>query len=138
MMSKIKNWNIFVRKNEPISIHYPTCGGGEECITVCPHHEKIWEMQEMNVSFFGIHTTARKRPIMKNPDLCNKCYICVEACPTGSLVLSAKYPIKNPAWKTVWYLLKLPFKKSYGLLFILTKKHIKAFFKNNFKLFKNL
>jgi len=137
-MTEIKHWTSFPQKDQAVIIHFPTCGGGEECITVCPHHEKIWEMKEMDVSFFGVHTTARKRPVMKNTELCSKCYLCVEACPTGSLVISKEYPIKNPAWKTTWYLIKLFFKKRYGLLFILNKKHVKAFLRNNFSIFKKL
>jgi len=137
-MQNTKNWNIFIDKKAPVIIHYPTCGGGEECITACPYHQKIWEMKEMNVSLFGIRTTKRKRPVMINTDLCSKCYLCVDACPTGSLVVSNKYPIKYPAWKTVWYLFKLIFKKRYGLIFTLSKKHMRAFLRNNFQRFKHL
>jgi ferredoxin len=132
LKEKIPHWKTFIRTDLPVVIYHSTCGGGEECITACPYHLKIWEMQEMEVPFFGINPAPRKRPVMINPELCTNCYICVEACPTGSLVKQADFPIKYPGWKTTWYLLKLSFKKRYGLIFTLNKKHIKAFLRNNF------
>ncbi|MGQ4891487.1 MAG: 4Fe-4S dicluster domain-containing protein [Candidatus Njordarchaeia archaeon] len=134
-MGEIKHWKEYyedMMENKPLVIYYPTCGGGEECITACPFKDKIWGVETMNVSLFGIFERPRKRPVMKNPQNCMGCYLCVEACPTGALKPREK-PHKHPYLSLIYNLLKLPFKKRYNIKFVLRKEHVEKFLKNNSK-----
>ncbi len=133
MAGEIKHWSKFVNISHPLVIYYPACGGGEECITACPFKDKIWDLEPMNVSLFGIKEDIRYRPVMKNPEACKECYLCVEACPTGALVLPKDYPIKHPILNTLKVMALVPFRKRYGLKYTLNYRHLVAFMKNNFE-----
>jgi ferredoxin len=137
-MDKIKHWTYYLNEKSPLQIFYPTCGGGEECITACPFKDKIWELKPMNVSLFGFKQDIRYRPVITNPDACKQCFICINACPTGALVKTQDYPIKHPWLKLTWYSVKLFFKKKYGLKYTLNHKHLVAFLKNNFEKYRKI
>ncbi len=125
-----KEYFELMKESVPLVIHYPICGGGEECIYVCPFGDEIWEVVPMKVSLFGVKYRVRLRPFMKNPDACRKCYICVQACPTGALRPVDK-PVKHPAIVLIYNTLKLPFKKKYGIKFVFRDEHAEKFRKNN-------
>jgi len=133
-MSSVPSWRHYYEKaiNEkhPLIIYYPTCGGGDECITACPYGDKIWGHTLMRVKLFGFNEKPRLRPIMINPDLCKGCLLCVEACPTGALAPRDK-PLKHPWLRLLIKAAKLPFKKRYGLRYVFRKEHINRFKKNN-------
>ncbi|WP_456365621.1 4Fe-4S dicluster domain-containing protein [Thermococcus sp.] len=119
-----------MKEASPLVIHYPICGGGDECISACPFSEEIWEVVPMKVSLFGVGYRVRLRPFMKNPEACRRCYICVQACPTGAL-RPAESPVRHPALTFIKSTLALPFKKKYGLSFVFRKEHVERFKRNN-------
>jgi len=119
-----------MKETAPLIIHYPLCGGGEECIFVCPFGDKVWEVVPMRVSLFGLRYKVRLRPFMSNPENCRKCYVCVQACPTGALRPVEK-PVKHPTLVLLYNTLKLPFKKRYGLRFVFRREHGERFKRNN-------
>jgi len=119
-----------MKETAPLVIHYPICGGGDECIFVCPFSDKIWEVVPMKVSLFGVKYKVRLRPFMAHPENCKKCYICVQACPTGALRPADK-PVRHPTLVLLYNTLKLPFKKRYGLKFVFRKEHGERFKRNN-------
>ncbi len=131
-MSGTPDWREYAKlqENAPLQIYYPLCGGGEECITACPFGDRIWTVKDMKVSLFGFKYAPRKRPVMIHPDMCRKCNICVEACPTGALQ-PAGTQIKHPGLVLLHSTLKLPFKKRYGLKFVFRAEHRDKFIKNN-------
>ncbi|NJF24599.1 ferredoxin family protein [Thermococcus sp. Bubb.Bath] len=132
-MSEALHWTAYYKemeKNAPLKIYYPICGGGEECIFVCPYADSIWEVVPMEVSLFGVRHKVRLRPFMANPEACKKCYLCVQACPTGAL-RPAEEEIKRPALVLLYNALRLPFKKRYGLKFVFRKEHGEKFKRNN-------
>ncbi len=129
----VPDWKDFhekMKETAPLVIHYPICGGGDECIFVCPFADKIWEVVPMKVSLFGVKYKVRLRPFMSNPWSCRMCYICVQACPTGAL-RPVDDPVKHPALVLLYNTLKLPFKKRYGLKFVFRKEHGERFKRNN-------
>ncbi len=119
-----------MKDEAPLVIHYPICGGGDECIYVCPFSDRIWEVVPMKVSLFGVRYKVRLRPFMVHPENCKRCYICVQACPTGALQPAEKQ-IKHPAITLLYSTLRLPFKKRYGLRFVFRKEHAERFKRNN-------
>ncbi len=130
---KAPEWNEYhkaMREKAPLVIHYPICDGGEECIYVCPFGNEVWEVVPMKVSLFGVRYRVRLRPFIKNPEACRKCYICVQACPTGAL-RPVDEDIKHPVLALLYNALKLPFKKKYGVKFVFRDEHIQKFRKNN-------
>ncbi|NPA75181.1 MAG: ferredoxin family protein [Euryarchaeota archaeon] len=131
-MPEPPDWREFenLQKNAPLHIYYPLCGGGEECISACPFGDKIWTVKEMKVSMFGFKYAPRRRPVMAHPELCRRCNICVEACPTGALK-PAGVEIKHPGFVLLYNTLKLPFKKRYGLKFVFREEHKEKFVRNN-------
>ncbi len=132
-MNDAPDWRGYyteMKETAPLVIHYPLCGGGEECIFVCPFSDKIWEVVPMKVSLFGVKYKVRLRPFMVNPENCRKCYICVQACPTGAL-RPVERPVKHPALVFLYNSLKLPFKKKYGLKFVFREEHGERFRRNN-------
>lgn len=129
----VPDWRQYYDKMKgtaPLVIHYPICGGGEECILVCPFGDKIWEVVPMKVSLFGFRYKVRLRPFMISPENCRKCYICVHACPTGAL-RPVERPVKHPTFVLLYNTLRLPFKKKYGIKFVFRKEHRERFKKNN-------
>ncbi len=92
----------------------------------------------MTVSLFGFKPKVRYRPVMSNPEACRKCYICIQACPTGALRLneSKEEPFHGrflEALILLYNAIKLPFKRGrYNIRFVLRKEHIEKFLKNNF------
>jgi NAD-dependent dihydropyrimidine dehydrogenase PreA subunit len=132
-MDKIHDWKIYYRKmveSGKLSIDYPICGGGEECITACPKGDKIWKVVPMEVSLMGIKKKTRMRPFMVRPELCEGCNICVQACPTGALRPASK-PVKSRVVTVFVNTVKLPFKKKYNAKFVFREEHKAAFLKNN-------
>ena len=129
---KLEYYREKMRKETPFVIEYPICGGAAECISACPLGEKIWSMEIMEVSLFGMKKRQRFRPVMTNPALCKRCDICVQACPTGALHLKEK-TVKSRFFTVLVNTLKLPFKGKYNLKFILSDEHIRAFKRNNAK-----
>ena len=128
-----KSWREYYEamKRGPLVIYYPTCGGGEECLYVCPNREDVWEVVPMKVSLFGFNEKTRLRPFMKNPDKCARCLLCVQACPTGALKPSSDPP-RHPYLELLLNTIKLFFKRRYGLKWVFRKEHIDKFKKNNF------
>ncbi len=136
MPGEIKHWTEFIDTSGPLVIYYPACGGGEECITACPFKDKVWTLELMNVSLFGVKEDVRHRPVIKDPQACKKCYLCIEACPTGALVKPEDYPIKHPVARTLKVMASVPFRKRYGLKYTLNYPHLVAFMKNNFQSYR--
>ena len=129
-----KHWKVYYEKMKeeaPLVIYYPTCGGGEECLYVCPNRDKVWEIVPMRVSLFGFNEKVRLRPFMKDPSSCARCFLCVQACPTGALRPSSSPP-KHPYLDLFLNAIKLFFKKRYGIKWVFRKEHIEKFKKNNF------
>ena len=118
------DWKEYVYRQAPLLIYYPICGGGEECITACPQKEKIWKIKSMKVPFVMMEYKVRLRPVLTNPDECKRCYLCVKACPTGALRTKEKYPPKHQYLTLIYNILKLPFKKKYGLKFTFSREHL--------------
>lgn len=132
-MNDAPDWREYYRemeKSSPLLIHYPLCGGGEECITACPYGESIWAVKPMKVSLFGVREKVRLRPVMVNPGLCRNCQLCVEACPTGAL-RPVDNPVKHPFLTLAYNTLRLPFKGKYNVKFVFRKEHVERFRKNN-------
>jgi len=125
-----KEYHERMKEEAPLVIHYPICGGGDECIYVCPFSDRIWEVVPMKVSLFGVRYKVRLRPFMVHPENCKRCYICVQACPTGALQPAEKQ-IEYPAITLLYSTLRLPFKKRYGLRFVFRKEHAERFKRNN-------
>ncbi len=125
-----KHYHEHMRENCPITIHYPTCGGGEECITVCPRGGEIWSVKPTKVSLFGRAYKVRLRPVMVKPELCLQCYLCVEACPTGAL-RRADDPMRHPYITLLYNSIKLFFKGRYGVRFVFRREHREKFRRNN-------
>ncbi len=133
MGNAVKSWEEYyesMSKNCPLTIYYPICGGGEECITACPYGEKIWTVVPMKVSLFGFNEKTRLRPIMTHSELCKGCNICVDACPTGALRPREK-PVRHPILTLIYNTLRLPFKGKYGIKFVFREEHAEKFRKNN-------
>ncbi|MDK2373379.1 MAG: hypothetical protein QI197_08400 [Candidatus Korarchaeota archaeon] len=40
-MDSTLHWHEFVRRDAPLVIYYPACGGGEECMTACPFSSEV-------------------------------------------------------------------------------------------------
>ena len=135
-MSKLKDWRNFADDKAPLVIYYPACGGGEECITACPRGKEIWDVKPMKTTLFGFKKQVRYRPVMVRLDLCRRCYLCVRACPTGAIRINNGGKVFSnrfvEALRLLWNLIKLPFKKRYGLKFVLREEHIERFRRNNF------
>ncbi|WP_238516180.1 4Fe-4S dicluster domain-containing protein [Thermococcus gammatolerans] len=132
-LMEAEDWRVYherMKETAPLTIHYPLCGGGEECISACPFGEEIWEVVPMRVSLFGLGYKVRLRPYMAHPEKCRKCYICVEACPTGALT-PVDRPVRHPAFVFIYNALKLPFKKRYGVKFVFRREHVEKFKRNN-------
>ncbi|AMQ19326.1 4Fe-4S dicluster domain-containing protein [Thermococcus peptonophilus] len=132
-MSQALHWTAYyerMEKNAPLKIYYPLCGGGEECIFVCPYSDSIWEVVPIKVDLFGFREKVRLRPFIANPEACKKCYLCVQACPTGAL-RPAEEEIKHPSFVLLYNALRLPFKKRYGTKFVFRKEHREKFKRNN-------
>ncbi|UXD21806.1 (4Fe-4S)-binding protein [Ignicoccus pacificus DSM 13166] len=128
-----KHWRYYYEKmlkEAPLVIYYPTCGGGEECLYVCPNKDRVWEMVPMKVTLFGFKEEVRMRPFMAHPENCARCFLCMEACPTGALKPSSDPP-KHPYLDLFVNTIKLFFKKRYGWRWVLRKEHIEKFKKNN-------
>jgi ferredoxin len=86
----------------------------------------------MGVSLFGLREKVRLRPFMANPEVCKRCYLCLQACPTGALIAKEK-EIKHPTLVLLYNALRLPFKKRYGLKFVFRREHVEKFKHNNWK-----
>ncbi|NPA84583.1 MAG: ferredoxin family protein [Crenarchaeota archaeon] len=128
-----KHWSYYfkrMKEEATLVIYYPTCGGGEECITACPQKDKVWTVVPMKVSLFGAREKVRRRPFMVHPENCLMCYLCAQACPTGSIFKKGE-EVKHPYLRLAKEALRLPFKKRYNLAFILRKEHIEKFKRNN-------
>ena len=117
------------RRGSPVLIYYPICGGGEECLSVCPKKDEIWQIVPMRTSLFGIREKIRLRPVMVRPEGCLRCFLCSEACPTGAIFVEE---VKHPWLRFVFSIFKLPFKRRYNLKFVLRKEHVEKFKANNF------
>lgn len=133
-VSDVPSWHTFYKKmkeSAPFVIYYPICGGGDECITACPYGDKIWSHAMMRVSLFGVNEKPRLRPIMAHPELCRGCQLCVAACPTGALMPAEKAQ-GRPWLRLIVNILRLPFKKRYGLRYVLRSDHVEKFRRNNF------
>jgi len=131
------HWREFVRRDAPLLIYYPACGGGEECMTACPFSSEVWELRTMRVSLFGVSEKPRRRPVMANPEACRRCYVCVQACPTGALRVNdgngrVFHNRCVEALILIYNALKLPFKRKYGVRFVFRREHIRRFLRNNF------
>ncbi len=121
----------YMRENTPFVIYYPTCGGGDECISACPYGDKIWETRPMRVKLLGLgKETIRYRPVMVHPELCKRCMLCVQACPTGALSPKEKEP-RHHWLRLLIEALRLPFKKRYGIRYVFRKEHRERFVRNN-------
>ena len=80
----VRDWKHYYEEmmaKAPLVIYYPTCGGGEECITACPFADKVWTLVPMKVSLFRFGYRVRLRPYMAHPENCRRCYLCLSACP---------------------------------------------------------
>ncbi len=128
------DWRYYYRymlENTPFIIHYPTCGGGDECILACPYGSLIWDTKPMKLRVLGLGSKKiRYRPVMVHPELCRRCMLCVQACPTGALVPKDREP-EHPWLRMTLEILRLPFKKRYGLRYVFRKEHRIRFVKNN-------
>jgi len=128
------HWREFVRKDAPLVIYYPACGGGEECITACPFSTEVWGIETMRAPLFGLGDGVRRRPVMVNPEACRRCYICVQACPTGALRINREGAFHSRCLEALILLynaLKLPFKRRYGVRFVFRREHLQRFLRNN-------
>ncbi len=127
------HWREYV-KEDPLVIYYPACGGGEECMTACPFSSEVWGLRTMRVSLFGL-VDGPRRPVMVNPEACRRCYICVQACPTGALRVNEGDAFHSKCVEVLIFMynvLKLPFKRRYGVRFVFRREHIRRFLRNNF------
>ncbi len=128
-----RNWYHYyelMKNNAPLTIYYPICGGGEECISVCLYGHEIWEVVQMITPMFGGKPRARLRPFMAHPEKCRQCYLCVQACPTGALHRSDQ-EIRHPIFTLIKNSVKLFFKKRYGVKWVFRREHREKFRKNN-------
>ncbi len=129
-----KDWKHYyeeMKRKAPLIIYYPLCGGGEECISVCPYADKVWTLVPMRVRLFGLGGyRVRLRPYMAHPEHCKRCYLCLAACPTGAL-MRADSPAKHPGLRFLATLAKLPFRKRYSIRFVFRREHIERFKRNN-------
>ena len=133
MAEQVKDWQYYyeyMKRNAPLAIYYPICGGGEECISVCPYGHEIWDVVPMTTPMFGVKPKKRYRPVMIHPEKCRKCYLCIQACPTGALHRSEE-ELKHPMLTLLKNTLKLFFKKRYGLKWVFREEHREKFKKNN-------
>jgi len=126
-----REWFEAMLREAPVAIYYPICGGAAECVTACPQGWRIWELKPMKTPFLSFGYRVRLRPVMVRPELCRKCFECVKACPTGAIRPSTEGPPKHPTLTLLKNLLKLPFKKRYGLRFLMREEHKEAFKKAN-------
>ncbi len=128
-----RSWHYYyelMKNNAPLTIYYPICGGGEECISVCPYGYEIWEIVPMITPMFGGKPRIRLRPYMAHPEKCLRCYICLQACPTGALHRSDQ-EIRHPMLTLLKNSVKLFFKKRYGAKWVFRREHREKFRKNN-------
>ncbi len=133
VQSEVPDWREYyeeMKEKCPLTVYYPICGGGEECITACPWGDSIWEVKPMKTPMFGRGYRVRLRPVMVRPELCRKCNICVEACPTGAL-RPVDNPVRHPYLTLLYNSIKLFFKKRYGFRFVFRDEHKEKFRKNN-------
>ena len=85
----------------------------------------------MKAPLFGLGESVRARPFLARPDLCMKCHICVQACPTGALV-PGNVELRHPYLRLLGRLLSLPLRRRYGPGFVFSREHLRRFAKNNF------
>ncbi len=129
------HWREVLRRDAPLLIYYPACGGGEECITACPFSNEVWKLETIKVTLFGVSEKPRRRPVMVNPEACRRCYVCVQACPTGALRVNDGRVFHGrcrEALVLIYNVFKLPFKRKYGVRFVFKRAHIRRFLRNNF------